>query len=1130
MAIKKKMEAWARRPLRFAKRRTKEWQRNRALVRGKWLEAKAGVRYELSREAVDQGLVLGLQGFVILGTVPADTEGQPVVLRDGNSGQTVAQAVTYLTSDVPWLRETHRDVRAWELVVPPTIWKTANALPLDLTVKQNGVALQGGAVTLTRGEVQRACELALSEGRSNLSTLHILRHLLALPEWVALPLELLEPLHAFAKKCRCASQLPPHLLPKNSNDFDETPGASRPRPVFDLLDEFNRRLDEFEGREPELFRRLVDQRRLTYRLEAKALSSVLPFFCSIDEVEALLQVTRRPTVWAVCSLRSSWARSYAAAIFGVRGQTRLLINALQHLGTTERFNAVAVGHGMKKFAAGNRSLADKEKVAREYLGFLERLAACPWYQLHDNELIGAAVTALRELYAQGPTSYGKIEARTLRLFGMSPHFWRLLHQDWEHPPARLIEVERRFWSLEQMLGSGTSALDVPALVASAAFFRELGCLAEGELSIALAQQAVLAAASDPDEQQSALRAATDRRPRQQLRFTCLPGNSPHRSPLEKKWIEASVQLPARAHGTTVAPEQTILLVHTTRARLDTWASEARATWLRDCARRGVRYFLCVGTERRGQDGDILTLIDPTDNGLSMPRLLDAAAWAADQPNWEVLLQVPDDAYLSVERLFGEPGLQNVDYAGLPRRRSGARAVGSSPDVLSFVQPCADLRFGVALSRHSVQCLLEQQRIPELRCIASHAPNPSSALGYLLARSDIRLHIDGYHCHQMTSYGSNARGHGYRTFEPSQKSPTQVVAVDDPRALNTLHEGSQEGLGPPRLWPAALTPTVGYNKHQIEFLSPPNRLRRVAQASVIVVAVMYNERLLVEHFLNHYRRIGVEAFAICDNESTDGTREFLREQEDVVLYGTDSSYRDSRYGTIWQQALLDAHCLGRWALVVDADEFFVYPRFEREPIGAYLTHLEQHGYDCSWQALVDMYPYGELQEADFQTNSPWTVCPYFDESPLLQWRLSRGRYSCTSTRLSSFRHRTIPRSEPFAYTSQKHALFRYRPWIRIGMGIHCVSNIQPAPNGTALAHFKYHAGFQSKVAEGVARNEHFNNALEYKNYQTLLAETRGHFGKPDTSEKWTDSETLLARFRNQAQPCPPRSPEEASPQS
>jgi hypothetical protein len=319
----------------------------------------------------------------------------------------------------------------------------------------------------------------------------------------------------------------------------------------------------------------------------------------------------------------------------------------------------------------------------------------------------------------------------------------------------------------------------------------------------------------------------------------------------------------------------------------------------------------------------------------------------------------------------------------------------------------------------------------------------------------------------------------------------------------------DDLDAPSLWPTSVAPAreLAAGGNRLRLLSPPERVAALAEARLVVVCVVRNERTMLPHFLAHHRRLGAAHFVVVDNLSDDGARDWLRAQPDVVLYSADTDYRDSHFGVAWQQAVLAAHAQGRWALLADADEFLLYRGCEHTPLPALLDRLDAGGHDAARTLMIDMYPREPLREIDFARVEPAAAAGWFDRVPLLRWHLGGGLYSDGPTWLSALRHRLIPNSPPNAFTAQKLALLRYRPWVRLSEGLHYASGLTPAPAPLFFGHYKYHAGFRDKVMLEIERKQHFDGASEYAHYLGMVAEPDATLFERGVSVHLDDSASL-----------------------
>ncbi|MCK4861356.1 MAG: glycosyltransferase family 2 protein, partial [Rhodobacteraceae bacterium] len=109
--------------------------------------------------------------------------------------------------------------------------------------------------------------------------------------------------------------------------------------------------------------------------------------------------------------------------------------------------------------------------------------------------------------------------------------------------------------------------------------------------------------------------------------------------------------------------------------------------------------------------------------------------------------------------------------------------------------------------------------------------------------------------------------------------------------------------------------------------------------IFLFSTVHNERHRLSYFLDYYRNLGVNHFFFIDNASDDGTGEFLAAQPDVSLWHSEGSYKRSNFGMDWINNLLRKYAREHWCLIVDVDEFFVYPYCDTRPLRALTDWLD-----------------------------------------------------------------------------------------------------------------------------------------------------------------------------------------------
>jgi hypothetical protein len=274
----------------------------------------------------------------------------------------------------------------------------------------------------------------------------------------------------------------------------------------------------------------------------------------------------------------------------------------------------------------------------------------------------------------------------------------------------------------------------------------------------------------------------------------------------------------------------------------------------------------------------------------------------------------------------------------------------------------------------------------------------------------------------------------------------------------------------------------------------DRTRGMAKDTIILLCCLRNERIRLPFFLRYYRDLGVEKFFIVDNDSTDGSREYLADQPDVSLWTTKGSYKRSRFGVDWLTHLQRRYCHDHWCLTVDVDEFFVYPFCETRPLRALTDWLDASAVRSFSAMMLDMYPKGSIIAQPYhEGQNPFEIAQWFDSGNYTIHRNpSMGNLWIQGGPRARVFFADRPRMAPamnkvplvrwqrsYAYLSSTHMI--------LPRGLNLVYDERGGEKASGcLLHAKFLDTFAEKAAEEMARGEHFGASKEYKAYHEQLA--------------------------------------------
>ena len=322
------------------------------------------------------------------------------------------------------------------------------------------------------------------------------------------------------------------------------------------------------------------------------------------------------------------------------------------------------------------------------------------------------------------------------------------------------------------------------------------------------------------------------------------------------------------------------------------------------------------------------------------------------------------------------------------------------------------------------------------------------------------------------------------------------------------------------FPPDMASWLGINSFVLFGVNLEIRSGKFKDARVTLYGIFRNEMFFLASFFDHYRKLGVDQFIILDDQSEDGTFEFLCEQKDCVVLASEARFGDqitffdergearrARAGTFLKKLIPQKFLKGKYAIYADADEFLLLPDNVRTATWL-LAALEERRIPCIAASLVDFYPKHvsdlrlEVYPKSFE--ELLDVYSYFDGAPLLELREGawpQRIYEGASIRL--FREHGI-KDVPTFLSALPECVLQHLPvpspraaWLKTPIikwdpyfwldGSHN-ANVPPTDKALiTMVHFKFTYDSNRRIEQAMALNSHSRNGLKYFQYHRLLKE-------------------------------------------
>lgn len=266
--------------------------------------------------------------------------------------------------------------------------------------------------------------------------------------------------------------------------------------------------------------------------------------------------------------------------------------------------------------------------------------------------------------------------------------------------------------------------------------------------------------------------------------------------------------------------------------------------------------------------------------------------------------------------------------------------------------------------------------------------------------------------------------------------------------------------------------------------------KINKNDILLFCTIRNEAIRLPFFIKYYENLGVNHFFIIDNGSTDNLRQILKEKENVTLFYTNNSYKESNFGMHWINYILRRYGSKHWCLTCDPDEFLVVPdRGEENKLSDLTFYLDSVARPSFFTLMIDMYSDKKLDDNNYRLGqNPLEVCPFFDKEGYFY----NENYAMNSLwAQGGVRMRTLFKNDPYAAPAlNKTPLVKWKWYYSYISSMHLLlprrlnSAYKFSLTG-ALLHFKFISLFNEKVNEELTRKQHYGDSTEYKKYNSIL---------------------------------------------
>lgn len=246
-------------------------------------------------------------------------------------------------------------------------------------------------------------------------------------------------------------------------------------------------------------------------------------------------------------------------------------------------------------------------------------------------------------------------------------------------------------------------------------------------------------------------------------------------------------------------------------------------------------------------------------------------------------------------------------------------------------------------------------------------------------------------------------------------------------------------------------------------------QNIIKQDPVLICVIKNEKYRLEKLLEHYTKIGVKNFAILDNDSCDGTFEYLLTQTNVDVFRCTDVYTTNRREG-WINRIIDIYGFNRWYILVDSDELLVYNNCEENDINMLIENLKKKNIKRLRAFLIDMYSKNSCFSI---RDTKYEQLKYFDKNSYCETSSAVFEQVYGGPRSRIFSKSPLLTKYPVFYFDEKscqgksHFMFPYYE-------NHSILN-------AGLLHYKFLNSDLDRYKEIANNGNYFNGSVQYKDY-------------------------------------------------